>query len=493
MAASYVRLDRWFSAGVVAITGLVALTWAPMLDASFGNNHEGRVFARLALQMRNFHQMGLVDSHLATNWEPYGTTYAHHPPLATLLSMLTSALPGEVEWQIRLAPYLLGLLCLPAAAWLLRSLGVRRVPALLAIGVLGSSGLFWIYGRIVFDLGPALAMAAVLARLRPDPHPSRRLLAWAFAVCLLGTMAGWLAIAFAAALGVWLLLGRGARDRATQVVAGAMATGVLLTLLFVLSLAGASELGAQTGERTSSGGLGFGEFLALQSDRLATLLGPWGVALLVAGVLAGLVRRETRALTALTGLVAVAWVLVLRDGATVHDYWIYSLLVPYVIGVGVLLDTAYSWLVDWQLSPHRSLVVLPPVAVALVLLAGFGQVVTGDLAERYVTAPVAAGQLAEEVPAAPEQQTAWVVRIGTARWLSYYWDLPARTLTRRDIAEVPEADLVMLNVARFPRAWLDRAVLSEAVARRGSYVLVTGASLRHSLSAAPDDTAPAQP
>ncbi|MGH3489958.1 MAG: hypothetical protein ACRDP8_18875, partial [Actinopolymorphaceae bacterium] len=76
--------------GVAGITAVVAATWATTLAAAYGDNHEGRVFSRFVLQVRNLAEHGLVGSQFATDMAPYGRSYAHHPPLATILDALFS-------------------------------------------------------------------------------------------------------------------------------------------------------------------------------------------------------------------------------------------------------------------------------------------------------------------------------------------------------------------------------------------------------------------
>ena len=404
------RLDRLGWAAVAVITAIVGLSWFPVLDASWGNNHEGRVFARLALQVRNLHELGIRGSDLGTSWVPYAShAYAHHPPMADLLSQLVGLLPGEAEWQVRLTPYLLGLLALPSAAWLLRELKIRWVPTLLAVGLLASAAMFWVYGRIVWDIGPALAMTAAVVGVARRPTPSRRRLVAAGALCVFAIMTGWLCVAFAAGLGLWLLLQR-RFDRVTLWIGGSMVLGIVVTMLFVVGLAGTSELGSQTSTRTGTGGRSFGEYLRLEAGRLRDLFPLWSIALMPAGVIAGLVRRDTRSLVAVLTLVATGWILLLRQGSTVHDYWMFSLLVPFVAGVGILLDQVWRALPPWRTVAAA----ITGVAIA----ASFLVMVLGDTARTYVTDPLDAGTLAEAQPPAPGQQYAWEVGTLPGRWLA---------------------------------------------------------------------------
>ncbi|GAB3963674.1 hypothetical protein [Plantactinospora veratri] len=50
------RVERLGRAGVAAITGVVALTWFPLLGMPFGDNHLGRIIGRYALHLRNLQE-----------------------------------------------------------------------------------------------------------------------------------------------------------------------------------------------------------------------------------------------------------------------------------------------------------------------------------------------------------------------------------------------------------------------------------------------------
>ncbi|KQW52456.1 hypothetical protein ASC77_24010 [Nocardioides sp. Root1257] len=471
------RLDRLGWLGVGIITAIVGLSWLPVLDASWGNNHEGRVFARLALQVRNLHELGIRGSDFGTSWVPYAShAYAHHPPMADLLSQLVGALPGETEWQVRLAPYLLGVLALPSAAWLLRELSVRWAPTLLAVGLLASCGLYWVYGRIVWDLGPALAMTAAIVGVARRPDPSRRRLTVAGLLCVFAVTTGWLCVAFAAGLGLWLLLQR-RLSRVTIWIGASMVLGVAIILLFVVGIAGAAELGAQTTTRTGNGGLTFGEYLRLEGGRLHDLFPWWSLVLLPAGVVAGLVRRDTRSLMGVLTLIALGWVLLLRQGSTVHDYWMFSLLVPFVVGVGILLDMVWQALPRWR-------GIAAGVAGAGIALS-FPIMAFGHTGTSYVSDPLDGGTLAEAHPPPPGQERAWEVGTLPGRWLAYYWDLPPEAVDPALLRTIPPDDQVFVDGSDLPR-WLSPSVLRHPIARQGHYYLVRAEDVRRAVLAPKD-------
>lgn len=478
------RTDLLGRLGVVAITAAVALSWLPVLDEAYGDNHEGRVFARLALQVRNLQQLGIVGSGYGTSWEPYQDAYAHHPPLATMASALVGAFPGDGEWQIRLTPYLLGLLAIPAAAWLLRTLELRWFPVLLALGLMATTGLYWTYGRIVWDLGPVLLLAAALARLRRDAVPTTRSVTVACTAAFLAVITGWLALAFAAALGLWLLAAR-RLDRATLAVGLSMLAALVVTLTFVIGLAGADELGTQARQRTTGGRLGPAEFLGRQWEWLTDLFPVWSLAMLPLALLAGMAHRSTRSLALLTTAVAIGWIVLFPDGSSIHDYWIFSLLVPFVIGTAALLDLALARIPRYE--------VLIGVVGGVAVAASLVHVTTSDFARVHVTAPLAAGELIEERRPPPRQRTAWVVSLYGERLLAFYWDMKTREVRRGNAGEVRAHDLVLLDRNRIPEKWLSRSVTGSPVASRGSYLLVKGADLQAALVDPPAGDGAARP
>jgi hypothetical protein len=59
---------------------------------------------------------------------------------------------------------------------------VRWVPTLLAVVLMVVTGFFWVYGRIVVDPGPLLAMSAAVAHVRLRERSPRWLVAVACGV-----------------------------------------------------------------------------------------------------------------------------------------------------------------------------------------------------------------------------------------------------------------------------------------------------------------------
>lgn len=466
------RADRWGWYAVTAVTAVVAATWAGQPAMPLGDNHIGRIFARHALHLRNFQEKGLVDSAFTADWSPYSSSvYAHHPPLLNLLDVLFGALPGDGTYEVMIGPYLLGLLVVPAAAALLRAVGIRWSATLLAIGLMAATGFFWLYSPLMFDMGLILALTAAVVRLRREPEPPRWLLLTGCGAALLTTLASWPGVALAAVLGLWLLAGRRRLDRVTVAVGASMVAGVLLSLAFVVGVTGLAGLTGQTSYRTAGGEFTAREFLGRQYRFARQLLPVWYLALFPVAVVAGLIDRRTRWYAAAATAFAAGWVLVLNNGSFIHDYWAYPVLLPGVLGFGALGDRLAQWLGGRRFALGAAL-------VGVALTVAFAGMAFGATARRAVHQPVAAGRLAADHPPAPGQRYAWAPGLSAPRWLAYYWDLPPRVMDDRVLAtEARPEDLVLVRADRLP-PWIPASALDVAVARDGRYALVRVADIR---------------
>lgn len=479
-AAPSRRLGRFHAGwlGVAAITAVVAATWVPWLTRPFGDNHLGRVHSRYALNARNLNEQGLVGADFGAALTPFqDAPYGHHPPLANWLAWLFSALPGDGEWSGRIGPYLLALLAIPAAAALLRGLGMRWGPTLLAVAAMAATGYYWIYVPVMFDLGLILALSAVVIQLRQRPDPPRWLVLLACVCAVLAALSSWPGIAFGVVLPLWLLPAR-RLDRVTVAVAASALAGCAVSLVFMVSASGIADLGTQVDERTGRAGLldyTLAEFVARQSRWLNELLPQWYLAVFPVAIAAGLLNRRTRWYTALASVFAGGWVLVLHHGSYVHDYWAYLLLVPGVVGLGALLD----WL-SRQLP--GKVAIAGGIAAAVGIAATAGVMMFGDARERYLERPTQAGDLVAAHQPPASQQYAWHNRVSVPRWLSYYWDMPSRELTPELLVEEAQpTDLVLLNMRRHS-SWVPDEHDLDPVARQGPYLLVRAADLRQAVS-----------
>jgi len=469
--------DRRGWSAVAALTGLVALTWLPRLDAPFGDDHLGRIIGRYALHLRNLQEHGVLGSHLGADWAPYASLpYAHHPPLLNLLTALCGLLPGNGEYRVWLPAYLLALLIIPSAAALLRGFGIRWSATLLAVGLMVATTFYWVYGPLMVDLGPVLALSAGVVRLRRQPHPSRRLVAATCVAALLSTLVSWPGVVLAALLGGWLLAARRRLDRVVLLVGASMLVGAAVSVAFVAGVTGLARLGSQAELRSTGGGYGLRQFLDRQWRYARDLLPVWYLVVLPLGGLAGLLDRRTRGYLALASGFTAAWILVFNNGAFVHSYWSYPVLVVGLVGTGALVDRTVAE-TTVTVTVRRWVAALAGAG----LVAYLGVLALGPVGQRLVDEPARAGRLVASHPPAPHQRYAWVVGSGlnSPRWLTYYWNLPPRVLTDADLADdaTRPDELVLVDLARRP-AWLPASVESAAVARNGRYALVPVAALR---------------
>lgn len=465
------RTDRLGWLGIGLITAVVAATWVPLLGAPFGDNHSGGITGRYALHLRNLQEKGLVDSHLGADWEPYTREpYAHHPPLRNMLDALFGSLPGDGEYQLRIAPFLLALLTIPAAAALLRGFGVRWLPTLLAVGLMVVTGYFWIYGHLRYDLGLILALSALVVLLRNRPRPPGWLVVATCVAALMATLQSWPGIATATALVLWLAMAR-RLDRVTIAVGLSSVIGIAISLAYMIAVHGIEPLLRQTDERTSSADYTAAEFLVRQSNYVFDLLPAWYLILFPIGLLAGLIDRRTRTYLAASTVFAAGWVLVLHNGAYNHEYWAFLVLVPGLVGMGALLDRVAGGL------PARRRAVSATVA-ALALTIGAAVLYDG-VSQQYHYQPTDAGRVAVAHQPPSGQQYAWHLRLTHyPRWLAYYWDLPPRPLRADRLAdEAQPDDVVLVNLARLPD-WLPDPIGVAPVDQEGHYAIYRAADLR---------------
>lgn len=465
---------------VALLTIGVLATWAPALASGLGDNHEGRILGRHALNVANAQRDGLAASGWLSDWSPYvgdggeQTSYGHHPPLLNLGYLATAQLlPVERDVAMRVFAYLLGAGMLPVGAAVLRRLGMGWPATLVATAVVAVTPLFWVYGRLHGNVTLVLAMVWVLVRLQERRPVGRGELATACVVVSAAIVAGYLGLATAAVLGLWLLSRRGL-DRVTVTIGLCMVAAAAISLGYVVATTGAGRIGAQVQLRTTGGGFTAAAFAERIVGWLTALLpGWWRWGVVPVAVVAGLRDPRTRALTALLALVAVGYVVGLPNGSFVHDYWVFPLLLPVWFGAAAAVDAAGTWL------GARRPAAVPALAgglLAVVLTAGAWSGLAADVPARYLSGPAQAGTLVRTVPPAAGQAVAWRgPGIATPRWLSYYWQLPPGEITAAALGELPGSDRVLVRTDRLEDLTAD---LPGSVGTAGSYAVVTVAQLR---------------
>jgi 4-amino-4-deoxy-L-arabinose transferase-like glycosyltransferase len=458
---------------IVAITLLtlvLAASWATSLDAPLGDNHEGRVDARFALHVQNLRAEGWSDSSYGASMEPYGGAYAHHPPGPVAAQWLASWLPGRGDHEVRLFPFAMGLLTVPAAAWLLRALGLRWPSVVAATAVLVSTPLFWTYGRLLWDHPLLFAVPAAL--LSYPPKPTRRRAASTALLVVVAVLMSWIAGAFAAAFLAVVVARRRVALGELIPLACAWLAGIAVVGIWILAASSSDEITDQIGFRTTGGSFTAGDWLERQLTWASDLLPLWLLPLVLAGLWAARRRREVRAPLAVAAALGALFVAGLPNGSFIHDYWTYPLLVALTMCAALTVEL---WLPRASDRAQRLFIpagaAVGSVLVALLALGPFGRSHFEDRED--------AGRLAQRTAPFVRQDHAWTVNgVDTPRWLSLYWGIPARVLDADLLRTAPGDDLVLAQLplpSGFERI--------DIVEREGDYVLVTAGDLRRACDA----------
>ena len=503
--------------------------WLPDLGLPLGNSDDGRILGLFGLQARNFWELGAVDSRFGAVVEPYvravydvapradphpdAVTYAHHPPLQVLMSVVSTGVLGDSVAALRVPGLLVGAATAVFMASLLRSRGLAWGPTLLAVAAMASTGFYYVYARISVSFSLLLAaIAAVSWALRSaNPRGRDALVVAGFAA--LAAMQSWIGIAAMVLVMLWLLAARrgyggeppsggaersvgtavaawqrrlpvswlsGGRQPLLAAVVAGTALGAGATALWMLNAAGVGDLADQVAIRTGNevGGAGggvtftFGEFLARQW-RFATeemLVPVWLRVLLVPCLLAGLIDRRTRAPAAITLSVAAALTFGVQQGAWVHRLWNFPWLAPVTIG--------FAALADWvrRLIPRRWRPL--PAALAAVVIAGtLVAVAGGSTRQRYITDPAEAGTVLEQVGRLPGSELAWAVPpVTSPTWISYYLRMRVMRLSEDNLDDLDESDVVVLRADRVPDFFPEGA-LSDPLAAHNDYLVISASRL----------------
>ena len=517
------ELAGWVA--VLLVTLAVLATWAPSLTAALGDNHEGRILARHALNVANAQQDGLRESGWLSDWSPYvgdggeQTSYAHHPPLLNLVYYGAARVsPLALDTTMRATSYLLGVAMLPLGAAALRRRGLSWAATLAATIAVAVTPLFWVYGRIHGNVALLLAMTLMVVRVAEHRPIPRRELALAAAVSVAAIVAGYLGMAMGALLGLWLLRRRGV-DRVTVTLGVTMVVAALISVGYVIGSTGLSRVGSQLEMRTTGGGFTAGEFV----ERIATwarALLPWWWRWLVLPVslVAGLWDRRTRPLTVMGLIVTLVYVVGLPNGSFIHDYWILPILLPVWFGAAAAVEglarrtgragtTATAATTGAGMAPRtvpvrsavatgagvaprtdpvRSAVATAAALALLLVVAGAAHGLRAGVPGEYLTTPQAAGELARTHAPSDDQDVAWRTGgLAAPRWLSFYWDLPPALLSEDDATTLGSRELVLVRITAAP-GWLGEAAAIEEAARevRRGYAVLDGAAVQRLRTAA---------
>ncbi len=466
------RVERVLSwAILVGLMGWLVLTWAPAFGLPFGDSHEGRILSEFGLRVRNFWELGVVDSSWGGDWSPFSDTpYNHHPPFLHVLHLLISWVFGEGQAQLKSVGYLSGLLSVPALAYMGRRIGLRHIAASVATALVVVTPFFWLYARLGLGMLPLALLIGTVLHLDAQKDPSPWLVAATGASAFFAVSSSWQGFALGAVMGLWLLRRRGL-DRPTWAVGWSMVAGATAVFAWALTGDGLGELTEHAGNRVAFPWT-VSEFLERQWF-FADALTPEGYGwLLVLTLPVGLLHRRTRFVVATMAVLIAVFMFGPSDNAWIHDYWNFYAFLAVLPSVGITLDV-----LGRRLPGRRARGVLL-VAALVVTTVWATQIERDAFHERYFAAAADAGTLLIEVDPADGQETGWYTNpIPWLTWMSYHWDLRPEELTPGTLEQPADGDFVLVRADRLPQ-WLDPLVVGEAVASEGRYALIRAADIR---------------
>ena len=453
----------------VSIMALFLLvSWIPAFGMPLGDSHEGRVLGQFALHMKNFWSMGVVASSFGASWEPFSDIpYTHHPPVLTFLHVIVSSIIGEGLKQIKLISYVAGVLTIPALFSMGKNLGINSKAVTISILFLITTPWWWVYGRLGLGLLPNVLMIGTI--LAATEKPTKRKTVIASLATFFAVAASWHGVFLFPFL--WFQTWRRRKfDQLTFSLMGASILGGLAILLWVSQGGGLSELGDHIGERVERDWT-WNQFAERQWDFAQTLLPLWFTILALPALVVGLVDSRTRFLTTSLISMVLVFALVPSNGAWIHDYWNFPILLTLFPGFAVMSEWIFSFIKEKiSLEKTDSITLGGFLLLASVLILVLQPV---SLHENYFDETSDAGELVASIELSSGQKTAWhLPQVPWPTWVSNKWNVPtASLLNAEDLGTVPSEDIVLFRIDRIPD-WLDGKIEFAIEDQKGRYATV---------------------
>ena len=454
----------------VSIMALFLLvSWIPAFGMPLGDSHEGRVLGQFALHMKNFWSMGVIASSFGASWEPFSDIpYTHHPPVLTFLHVIVSSIIGEGLKQIKLISYVAGVLTIPALFSMGKNLGINSKAVTISILFLITTPWWWVYGRLGLGLLPNVLMIGTI--LAATEKPTKRKTVVASLATFFAVAASWHGVFLFPFL--WFQTWRRRKfDQLTFSLMGASILGGLAILLWVSQGGGLSELGDHIGERVERDWT-WNQFAERQWDFAQTLLPLWYTLLALPALVVGLVDSRTRFLTTSLISMVLVFALVPSNGAWIHDYWNFPILLTLFPGFAVMSEWIFSFIKEKiSLEKTDSITLGGFLLLASVLILVLQPV---SLHENYFDETSDAGELVASIELSSGQKTAWhLPQVPWPTWVSNKWNVPtASLLNAEDLGTVPSEDIVLFRIDRIPD-WLDGKIEFAIEGQKGRYATVT--------------------
>ena len=454
----------------VSIMALFLLvSWIPAFGMPLGDSHEGRVLGQFALHMKNFWSMGVVASSFGASWEPFSDIpYTHHPPVLTFLHVIVSSIIGEGLKQIKLISYVAGVLTIPALFSMGKNLGINSKAVTISILFLITTPWWWVYGRLGLGLLPNVLMIGTI--LAATEKPTKRKTVVASLATFFAVAASWHGVFLFPFL--WFQTWRRRKfDQLTFSLMGVSILGGLAILLWVSQGGGLSELGDHIGERVERDWT-WNQFAERQWDFAQALLPLWYTILALPALVVGLVDSRTRFLTTSLISMVLVFALVPSNGAWIHDYWNFPILLTLFPGFAVMSEWIFSFIKEKiSLEKTDSITLGGFLLLASVLILVLQPV---SLHENYFDETSDAGKLVASTELSSSQKTAWhLPQVPWPTWVSNKWNVPTTSLLNsEDLGTVPSGDIVLFRIDRLPD-WLDGKIEFEIENQKGKYATIT--------------------
>ncbi|MCL5291801.1 MAG: glycosyltransferase family 39 protein [Actinobacteria bacterium] len=375
-------IDRryWLATAVVAV--LVAIALSRGITRPWVGYHEAWNGAWFSLIARNYLLHGLLETKLGQVINPVPVPpeafgyYAGHPPLLPLAVAMFFKIFGEYEWSARLVPILFSTASAPLVFLVGRELWGRRA-GFIGMVAFVVNPMFLYFGRMVDHEAPVtfFALLSVLSYIRWARGDGRYL--WMLSASLfLGGITDWPAYYLIPILGLhYLVFIKKKSFLAAVPLAAAIATlGLIYLQIRWLGSAAYKEIVGSFFIRTNLNSDQATTITLFKLLRAQALNANWlfTTPLLATGALGLVVASAPRykqersfAVSLLVGLFAFGaiHVLLFKQGAMNHSYWLYYFLPFLALSAGIALDFISSVLPKW-VSPLPTFAVI--LAIALI-------------------------------------------------------------------------------------------------------------------------------
>lgn len=342
------RFLAWGLLGLLLVL-FVVQAW-PRVTAPFADTHDGENAAVWGLSSRAIRQDGFLASRGGARLAGGSGLYAHHPPLIASETAAVEAVAGEHPATTRAPAWLGSLASVLLMFGLLRRYGFARVPAGVGVVIGFGSPMFFLYGSMLdtLQIGLPFALGLLLARA-PPTGPQRAVAGWLIGtLAALTVLASWEGALLVGLLSATDVIQRWRREHRWRLSQTGVGFGVGLALIAAWLWWAAGSLGPIVDQLLNRSGhgqhaLGWSAFFEFQGLYLGALLSPVVIVVAIPAVISALREPRIRTLMAVTLTTTVAYAVLLRDGATNHDYWNYWLVVPLTLAAAMLCERAIVW------------------------------------------------------------------------------------------------------------------------------------------------------